>query len=175
MHIGGEGSVESLAGGVKAALDAADAVRAKVSRPVIGTSVAMVPTTNAITPGPVESALGVKGQAKDGMFKAVIGRTTSMACGCTVGKEMGVNTWAALAGTDDHALIDGDFVTFGEELQPVLKALRGKGMSIVAIHSHMEGDDPKAIFLHYWGVGKAADLAAGVRAALDAQAAAEKK
>jgi hypothetical protein len=175
MHIGGEGNTESLARGVKAALDAADSVRARASRPVIGTGATSVPAANSITPGPVESALGVKGQAKDGMFKAVIGRSVAMPCGCTVGKEMGVNTWAALAGSDNHALIDGDFVTFGAELQPVLKALRTKGISIVAIHSHMEREDPHAIFLHYWGVGKAADLAAGVRAALDAQAAAGKK
>jgi len=90
-----------------------------------------------------------------------------MPCGCTVGKEMGVNTWAALAGTDDHAVVDGDFVTFAGELQPVLKALRAGGIDIVAIHSHMAGESPRVLFLHYWGQGRAADLAQTVKRALD--------
>ena len=101
------------------------------------------------------------------MFKAVIGRTTKMPCGCEVGKEMGVNTWAAFYGTDDDALVDGDFAVFAGELQGVLKSLRGAGINIVAIHSHMEGDDPKVLFLHYWGRGRATDLAKALKAALD--------
>ena len=108
------------------------------------------------------------------MYKVVVGRTVKMPCGCTMGKEMGVNTWAAFAGSDDRAIVDGDFVTFEGELQPVLKALRAAGINIVAIHNHMEGESPKAIFLHYWGWGTAADLARGVKSALDAQAEAAK-
>ena len=174
MHIGGEGQTEMLARGVHAALDAVKAVRGATPQPGGRNAAASVPAANAITAGPVEEALGGKGQAKDGMLKAVIARTARMPCGCGVGKEMGVNTWMALAGTDEHAIVDGDFVTFGTELQPVLKALRKAGISIVAIHSHMEGEEPKAIFLHYWGTGRAADLARGVRGALDAQAGAGK-
>ena len=104
------------------------------------------------------------------MVKFTIGRTTKMPCGCEVGKEMGVNTWAAFMGSDNRAIVDGDFVTFDGELQPVLKSLRAGGINIVAIHSHMEGENPKAIFLHYWGTGPALELANGVKAALDAQA-----
>lgn len=52
------------------------------------------------------------------MAKFVFGREVAMECGCTVGKEMGVNTWAAFAGADDNALVDGDFATMGgAELQ----------------------------------------------------------
>ena len=91
------------------------------------------------------------------------------ACGCAVGKEMGVNTWAAFAGSAQLAVIDGDFVTFDGELQPVLKALRRANVEVVAIHSHMEGETPKAIFLHYWGVGPVEELARAVKAALDTQ------
>jgi hypothetical protein len=54
----------------------------------------------------------------------------------------------------------------------VLKALRTRGVNIVAIHNHMEGDSPKAIFLPYWGRGSAEALARGVKTALDAQKAA---
>ena len=104
------------------------------------------------------------------MVKFTIGRTTKMPGGCEVGKEMGVNTWAAFIGSDEHAIVDGDFITFEGELQPVLKSLRANRINIVAIHSHMEGDNPKAIFLHYWGIGPASELANGLKAALDAQA-----
>jgi hypothetical protein len=53
--------------------------------------------------------------------------------------------------------------------QPVLKALRRANVEVVAIHSHMEGETPKAIFLHYWGVGPVEELARAVKAALDTQ------
>jgi hypothetical protein len=72
-------------------------------------------------------------------------------------------------GSDDHAIVDGDFATLDGELQPVLKALRANGINVVAIHNHMEAETPRVIFLHYWGIGPASDLARGVKAALDTQ------
>ena len=56
---------------------------------------------------------------------------------------MGVNTWAAFAGADDQTIVDGDFVTFPGELQPVLKALRKGNINVVAIHNHMTSDTPR--------------------------------
>jgi hypothetical protein len=38
------------------------------------------------------------------------------------------------------------------------------------IHQHMTGEQPRIMFLHYWGTGKAAELAKGVKAAVDTQA-----
>src|SRR5204862_4990651 len=102
-------------------------------------------------------------------FKVVIGRTTKMPCGCEMTKDMGVNTWAAFAGADDNALVDGDFAVHEAELQPVLKSLRHAGINIVAIHSHMTEENPRILFLHYWGKGKSSDLARAVKAALDTQ------
>src|SRR5437016_3748783 len=87
--------------------------------------------------------------------------------GETMSSTMGVNTWAAFAGSDDEAVVDGDFAMLEPELQPVLKALRGAGIDIVAIHQHMAGEDPRIVFLHYWGVGLSEDLARGLKAALD--------
>lgn len=49
----------------------------------------------------------------------------------------------------------------------MLKALRGGGINIVAIHSHMTGESPRILFLHYWGRGKAVDLATVVKHAVD--------
>ena len=84
-----------------------------------------------------------------------------------MGNTMGVNTWAAFAGSDDQAVVDGDFAMLESELQPVLKALRGAGINIVAIHQHMTGETPRILFLHYWGTGSTEALARGLRTALD--------
>jgi hypothetical protein len=83
---------------------------------------------------------------------------------------MGVNTWAAFAGSDEKAVVDGDFAMYEGELQAVLKTLRAHDINVVAIHNHMTHEEPRVVFLHYWGVGRAADLASSVKAALDAQA-----
>ena len=79
---------------------------------------------------------------------------------------MGVNTWAAFAGTDDNAVVDGDFVVLADELQGTLKSLRKSGINIVAIHSHMADEEPRMLFFHYWGRGPARDLANAVATAL---------
>jgi hypothetical protein len=169
MHIGGEGSVEKLGAGVKAALDKAKEIRAATPAPAKMFGAGFAPASNSISLAPLEAVFGGKGTAKDGMAKFVFGRTTKMPCGCEVGKEMGVNTWAAFAGTDDNAMVDGDFCVLGTELQDVLKTLRSNGVNIVAIHQHMAMEEPRYLFLHYWGKGKAADLAKAVKAALGTQ------
>lgn len=105
---------------------------------------------------------------KDGVLRFTFGKTTRMH-GETAGAPMGVNTWAAFAGSDAQAVVDGDFAMEERELQPVLKALRKAGIEVVAIHNHMTGEEPRIVFLHYWSVGPAARLAQGLRSALDAQ------
>ncbi len=167
MHVGGEGNGEALAKGVRAALDAVNAVRQKSAQPQQGFGAAPPPSPSHIDGGNLDAIFGAKGLAKDGMYKAVMGRKATAACGCSIGKTMGVNTWAAFAGTDDNALVDGDFAVSESELQPVLKALRAGSINIVAIHSHMTGEVPRILFLHYWGRGRAADLATTVKRALD--------
>ena len=82
--------------------------------------------------------------------------------------------WASIPGPPlpeaiPKAIVDGDFVMFEPELQPVLKALRGAGINIVAIHNHMIEESPRTVFLHYWGVGPTRALATGLKAALETQ------
>jgi hypothetical protein len=166
MHIGGEGDTAMLAKGVRAALDAVKKIRAANPQPGKGFSASGLPAKSSLTAESLQQVLGTKGEVKDGMFKATFGRAVKMPCGCEPGKEMGVNTWAAFAGSDDNAVVDGDFVVLAEELQPALKSLRKSGINIVAIHSHMVGEEPRMIFFHYWGRGTAKDLATAVKAAL---------
>ena len=168
MHIEGEGAVDKLATGVKAIFDKVKEIRAGSAQPATSFAGQRIPEKSSITAKPLEDALGVKGQANNGMFKVVIGRTAKMN-GTTVGNEMGVNTWAAFAGSDDNAVVDGDFAMLESELQSVLKSMRKAGINIVAIHHHMSEEKPKFLFLHYWGRGKAEDLARALRTTLDAQ------
>jgi hypothetical protein len=167
MHVGGEGGVTTLGSGVRAAMDTVAEIRKKSPKPAHGYGGAALPAKSAIDAAKLEAALGAKGQAKDGMFKATMGRSAQASCGCKIGKTMGISTWSAFAGSDDNAVVDGDFAVAEAELQPVLKALRAGGINIVAIHHHMSGETPRLLFLHYWGRGKATELATTLRKALD--------
>ena len=165
MHIGGMGDEAKLA-------EAVGKVFAKIKETSGGkgeTITADIDTSKSnIDGGKIEAIIGQKGEANKGTYKVTIGRTTQM-LGQEVGNAMGVNTWAAFAGTDDKAIVDGDFAMTEQELQGVLKALRGAHIDIVAIHNHMTGESPRIMFLHFWGVGSTTDLAKGIRAALDSQ------
>ena len=65
------------------------------------------------------------------------------------------------------AAITGDFVLTGEEVNPVIRALRANGIEVTAIHSHMLDEQPRLFFLHFWANDDALKLARGLRAALD--------
>lgn len=167
MHIEGEGELEGMALGVRAMLDAVKDIRSRSPHLAESFGGKELPDKSAIDGKQIEKIIGTAGQAKDGMFKIVIGRETSASCGCIVGKTMGVNTWAAFAGADDNAVVCGDVAMLEGELQPVLRALRKANINIVAIHNHMTNENPRFIFLHYWGRGTATNLAGGVKSALD--------
>lgn len=168
MHIGGEGQVEQLAPAVKKVWDKIKEIRAANPQPATTFGAESMSAQSSITGKSIEAILGVKGQTNNGMFKVVIGRSAKM-MGKDVGKEMGVNTWAAFAGSDDNALVDGDFAVLEGELQSVLKSLRHDGINVVAIHSHMTQENPRILFLHYWGRGKASDLSQALAKALATQ------
>ncbi|MEY2408904.1 MAG: hypothetical protein QOF48_1574 [Verrucomicrobiota bacterium] len=169
MHIGGEGTVEKLATGVKMALARVRQVRATNGAPAKSFGGAL-PERNAITAAPLAELFNAQPQEKDGMVKFTFGRVAHMDCGCDIGKEMGVNTWASFGGTDEMAAVAGDFASHEDELQAVLRSLRGAGIHIVAIHNHMVGEQPRYVFLHYWGRGKAMDLARALKSARGEQA-----
>ena len=165
MHIGGMGDEEKLAsavGKVFAKIKETSGVKGETPKADID------PAKTSLDPKNIDSIMGAKGQLANGVYKVTIGRTTKMG-GATVGNAMGINTWAAFVGSDQQASVDGDFVMLENELQGVLKALRGAGINVVAIHNHVETESPRVVFLHYWGVGATSDLAKGVKAALDTQ------
>jgi Domain of Unknown Function (DUF1259) len=162
MHIGGMGDEKALASAVGKVFAKIKETSGGAEPPKIQVDTAQT----SIDGAKIDAVLGVKGKMDGPVYKTTIGRTTRMH-GAEAGNAMGVNTWAAFAGSDDNAIVDGDFAMMENELQPVLKALRKAGINIVAIHQHMTGEQPRILFLHYWGTGAAQDLARGLRSALD--------
>ncbi len=165
MHIEGEGTVEKLASAVKKVYDTTKAIRGPEPKPAESFSVVgqpSLPEKNSINAAPLNEIFGTQGESKDGMVKFTMGRPAKMH-GVTIDKDMGVNTWAAFAGSDDNAIVDGDFAVTEDELQPVLKSLLKNKINIVAIHQHMTHEEPRIMFFHYWGRGAAKDLANAVK------------
>jgi hypothetical protein len=163
MHIGGMGDEAALAtavGKVFAKIKETSGGKGSVPQADID------PAKTTLDPAKIEAVLGLKGQLSAGVYKLTVGRTVAMH-GHKVGNAMGVNTWAAFAGSDAQAVVDGDFAVLETELQGVLKALRAGGIYVVAIHQHMTMEEPRMMFLHYWGVGPTTDLARTLRSALD--------
>lgn len=110
-----------------------------------------------------------KGSVNGPTYKYTVGRDdiTIKAMGAELTAAIGLNSWASFAGSKEKAHIAGDIAMLEHEVNPVIKALRQNGLEVVALHNHMLGDDPRMIFLHYYGQGKATELATGFRAALD--------
>ena len=114
MHIEGEGSVEKLASAVKKVYDAAKQIRAASPKPKDSFGAQPLPDKSSISAAPLNEIFGTQGESKDGMVKFTIGRPAKMH-GVTIDKDMGVNTWAAFAGSDDNAIVDGDFAVTEEK------------------------------------------------------------
>jgi hypothetical protein len=165
MHIEGESSVDKLATAVRKVYDKIKEIRAASPQPKDSFGSQSLPEKNSISPESLNAVFGMSGEAKDGMVKFTIGRTAKMH-GVEIAKDMGVNTWIAFAGSDDNAVVDGDFAVTEDELQPVLKSLLKDKIKVVAIHQHMTHEEPRIMFFHYWGRGRAKDLAQAVKTGL---------
>ena len=165
MHIEGEGAVDKLAGAVRKVYDAAKQIRAASPQPKESFGANALPDKNSISADPLNQIFAMKGEENNGMVKFSIGRPATMH-GVKIDNAMGVNTWAAFAGSDDNAVVDGDFAVTEDELQPVLKSLLKDKINIVAIHQHMTHEEPRIMFFHYWGRGPAKDLANAVKGGL---------
>jgi hypothetical protein len=159
MHVHAHGTALDLARRVKPALDLMGTVPPKQE----ATSEGTMHTEKLAT------IIGHTGERAGPVYKVTIGRDDlkMKEMGARINARMGLNTWAAFAGSDTHAVVAGDVAMLQGEVTNVLKALRSHGLNVVAIHNHMIGSEPAVFFLHYWGTGSAEALAKGFRAALD--------
>ena len=165
MHIEGMDKIDNVAGAVRKVYDKIKEIRAADPKPKATFGQKPLPGKNSITVGPLNEIFGLTGEVKDGMVKFSLGHKAKMD-GFDIGNDIGVNTWAAFAGTDDDAVVDGDFAVEEDQLQTALKSLRRDRINIVAIHTHMTNEEPRILFFHYWGRGKAKDLARSIEDAL---------
>jgi len=165
MHIEGEGTVEHLASSVRLLYDKVREFRTAHPTPADSFLKPALPDVSTITADPLNKIFHISGEVNKGMIKFTFGRPAKMH-GVTIDSTMGVNTWAAFAGSDENAVVDGDFAVTESELRKALKSLREAGINIVAIHSHMISEEPRIIFFHYWGRGSAQNLAQSIQKAL---------
>jgi hypothetical protein len=124
--------------------------------------------TGTLDGAALAKVIGHEGEQNGPVYKITIGRPDIALTehGARINARMGLNTWAAFAGSDADAVVAGDVAMLEHELTAVLKALRAHDINIVAIHHHMTGVQPMVVFLHYYGTGPASKLAEGVRAAV---------
>jgi hypothetical protein len=165
MHIEGQGTVDQLAGAVRKVYDKIKEIRAANSQPKDSFGATALPEKSSISAEPLNKIFGISGEVNNGLVKFSIGHPATMH-GVKIDNAMGVNTWMAFAGSDDNALVDGDFAVTEDELQSALKAMRVGEINIVAIHSHMTHEQPRILFFHYWGRGPAKRLAEAIQGAL---------
>ncbi len=179
MHVHGHGTPEDLAREVKPALDligrrgaAQSAAKTSQRGNPVATSGVAAQGPASLNTSKLAQIVGHQGEQSGPVYKITVGRddvkVTEM--GAAIGSRMGLNTWAAFAGTDAKAQVAGDIAMLQDEVTPVLKALRENNLDVVAIHQHMlqqNPGEPAVIFLHYWGTGPAEKLATGFKAALD--------
>src|SRR5438876_1608409 len=165
MHIEGQGTTEQLATAVRRVYGKIKEIRTANPQPKDSFGAPPLPEKNSISAEPLNKIFGMSGETNSGMVKFTIGHPATMH-GVKIDNAMGVNTWAAFAGSDDNAVVDGDFAVTEDELQSALKAIRVGGINIVAIHSHMTHEQPRILFFHYWGRGPAKKLAEAIQGAL---------
>jgi len=164
MHVAGHGDAVKLASAIRIAL--AD-TKTPLAAPA---SPASAPAIELDTVQ-LDQIIGAKGQANGGVYQFGVPRrdpVTESGMQIAPAGPMGVATAINFQPTGGgKAAITGDFVLTGEEVNPVLKALRANGVEVTAIHSHMLTEQPRLVFLHFWANDDALKLARALRSALD--------
>jgi hypothetical protein len=170
MHVHAMGRAAEIATKLKPAIDL---INQAMQRAPAASATAAAPATSPSTSGIDGAALariiGHEGEQNGTVWKITIGRPdlNVREHGAVINARMGLNTWAAFAGTPADAMVAGDVAMLESELPQVLRALRASNIDVVAIHHHMTDVTPMIVFLHYFGTGPAETLAKGVRAAVD--------
>ena len=161
MHVRGTGDPAKLASTLRAALELSHTPRQAAppaNPPVLDLDTAAL-----------DRLMGRSGKANGGVYQFTIPRTEKivedgMVEPATMGTGTAIN-FQPLGG--GRAATTGDFVLLASEVDPVMKALRSSGIEVTALHSHMLGEQPTIYFMHFWGLGPATQLAAGLKAAVD--------
>jgi hypothetical protein len=163
MHIGGHGDPAKMAETIRSAL-------ALSKTPLNPPSAAPAPPPAIdLDTAQLDQIIGAKGVANAGVYQFNVPRRDPIReGGMTVPTAMGSANAINFQPTGGgKAAITGDFVITGDEVNPLIKALRANGIEVTAIHSHMLTEQPRLFFVHFWANDDALRLARGLRAALD--------
>lgn len=118
----------------------------------------------------VIKTLGKQGDFKANVLKINIPRNDLKVSidGNATPTPFGFGGWLAMtkgAGGDDVMM--GDLVLLEDEVNPVMSALLDNGLEVTALHNHFFFESPRVFYMHVHGHGKAAELAAKAKPALD--------
>jgi hypothetical protein len=164
MHVGGHGDPVKMAAVIRDALSAS-------KTPLGATASAAPPPAVDLDTAQLDQIIGVKGQNNGGVYQFAVPRRDPISEGGMQLAPVGPMGLAEAIGFQPtgggKAAITGDFVLTAEEVNPVIKALRGNGIEVTALHSHMLDEQPRLFFCHFWANDDALKLAKGLRAALD--------
>jgi hypothetical protein len=170
LHVGGHGDPVKLATAIHTAL-------AESKTPLTPPTPPATPPAIDLDTAQLDQIIGVKGQNNGGVYGFGVPRrdpVTENGMQIAPAGPMGVATAINFQPTGGgKAAITGDFVLTGDEVNPVIKALRENGIEVTAVHSHMLTEQPRLIFMHFWANDDAVKLAKGLRAALDKTASAK--
>jgi hypothetical protein len=169
MHIGGHGDPVKMAATIRTALG-------ESKTPLAAPAAPAQPPAIDLDTAQLDSIIGVKGQNNGGVYQFGVPRRdpiTEDGMPLTPVGPLGVATAIGFQPTGgSKAAITGDFVLTGNEVNPVMQALRSNGIEVTAVHSHMLNEQPRLFFMHFWANDDALKLARGLRAALDKTASA---
>jgi len=117
----------------------------------------------------IEKALGVKGQVEEGTLVMCLPRSdvTVTIEGEIVPTGLGLESWIAWRYMGDDTVMMGDLALLEKEVNPVISALQEADINIAALHNHFAGDQPRIMFMHIEAMGKGAEIARGVKNALN--------
>jgi hypothetical protein len=164
MHVGGHGDPAMMATVIRDALAAS-------KTPLATPAASALPPAVDLDTAQLDQIIGVKGQASGGVYQFAVPRrdpVTENGMQMSPVGPMGVAIAIGFQPTGGgKAAITGDFVLSGDEVNPVIRALRTNGIDVTAVHSHMLDELPRLFFLHFWANDDALKLARGLRAALD--------
>ncbi|HET9699098.1 MAG TPA: DUF1259 domain-containing protein [Terriglobales bacterium] len=168
VHVGAHGNPVELAKSVRDAL-------ALTGTPNASAGAAGEPKLN-FDRAAIEQAMGKTGTLAGDVLQFSFPRPEpieegGMKVSPAMGTGIAINFEAAGKG---EIATTGDFVLQAEEVNKVIKALKSNGIEVTALHNHMLDENPRLFFLHFWGVGAPAKIAAAMRSGVDATAAAKK-
>jgi hypothetical protein len=171
MHVHAIGNPSRIARAVRTALEFTATPLAAPSGPVAAAPGAPSPQAPppALDTSMVARTIGIAGKMNGGVYQISIPRRQKIKQDKReIPVSMGISTAINFQPTSaTKAVTTGDFVLLGREVGAVLWALSESGITVTAIHSHMLGEEPRLIFMHFWGNDDAVKLARGLRTALD--------